>query len=167
MKNILILFLLFSSLSFGQAAITTAPKTTWQLFTYDAGNIFKGIGYAYSRPLHWQRRQWVNFGSIAAGTGMLYLIDDTSTKFFTDQKKHIPKFLLDYGWHVGSPEKNYMITGAVYFTGLFTKNEKLRRTGVLLVSSASAAGLFQQIFKSATGRARPTSGLQKKPFSTF
>lgn len=60
-----------------------------------------------------------------------------------------------------------MITGAVYFTGLFTKNEKLRRTGVLLVSSASAAGLFQQLTKSVIGRARPVSGKSKDTFDPF
>jgi membrane-associated phospholipid phosphatase len=70
----------------------------------------------------------------------------------------------DYGFKYGSPSNNYMITGAVYLVGLFTDNPKLRRTGVLLISSASATGLLQQIMKSAIGRARPLSGLNKDTY---
>jgi len=47
-----------------------------------------------------------------------------------------------------------MITGAVYLTCLLTKDEKLRRTGVSLISSASAAGLLQQVSKRIIGRVR-------------
>ena len=65
---------------------------------------------------------------------------------------------------LGSQQNNSMITDAVYLTGLFTKNEKLRRTGVLLISSVSAAGLLRQITKIAIGQARPTSGKSKDTF---
>ncbi len=82
-----------------------------------------------------------------------------------DIKEDVPKAIRDYGFEYGSPANNYMITGAVYITGLATRNEKLRRTGVLLISSASAAGFLQQFFKSAVGRARPLSGLSKDTFS--
>lgn len=58
-----------------------------------------------------------------------------------------------------------MITGGVYAVGLISKNEKLRRAGVLLISSASTAGLLQQIMKSAFGRARPLSGRSKDTFN--
>lgn len=125
------------------------------------------MGYAYSRPLHWQGDQWLTFGGVSAGTGALYLFDEEFSKFFRNQKDDIPKAILDYGYKIGSPQNNYMITGAVYLTGLFTKNEKLRRTGVLLISSASAAGLLQQITKTAIGRARPTSGKSKDTFDPF
>jgi len=50
---------------------------------------------------------------------------------------------------------------------LFAKNEKLRRTGVLLVASASSAGLLQQLTKSLIGRARPLSGKGKDTFDPF
>ncbi|MGB7394277.1 MAG: phosphatase PAP2 family protein, partial [Pricia sp.] len=55
----------------------------------------------------------------------------------------------------------------VYLAGLFTKNEKLRRTGVLLVASAASAGFLQQILKSAIGRARPAAELGKFTFDPF
>ena len=167
MKKIFILFLIFSNQSFGQDIPNNTSQTTWQLFKYDVGNIFKGMGYAYSRPLHWQKEQWLTFGATTIGTGAFYLFDEESSDYFISKKEDIPQVISDYGWSVGSPQKNYMITGAVYFTGLFTKNEKLRRTGVLLVSSASAAGLFQQLTKSVIGRARPVSGKSKDTFDPF
>ncbi|WP_317168487.1 phosphatase PAP2 family protein [Costertonia aggregata] len=73
----------------------------------------------------------------------------------------------EYGEFYGSPENNYLATSGVYLVGLVTKNEKLRRTGVLLISSATSAGLLQQILKSVVGRARPVANLGKDTFDPF
>ncbi|WP_282055513.1 phosphatase PAP2 family protein [Maribacter luteus] len=168
MKNIITLALILVSLvSKGQDLNDQPDKTNWQLFTYDAGNMFKGIGYAYTRPLHWQGKQWRNMGAVTAGTGFIYLFDDQTSKFLRDGRDNVPSFIRDYGEFIGNPENNYAVTAGVYFTGLFTKNEKLRRTGVLLISSASATGLLQQIMKSLAGRARPVSGQSKDTFDPF
>lgn len=167
MKKVLITLLIVSSPIFGQDKPDSPSQNTWQLLKYDMGNIFKGMGYAYSRPLHWQGEQWLTFGGIAAGTGALYLFDEESSEYFRNQRDDIPKAIRDYGWSVGSPQRNYMITGAVYLTGLFTKNEKLRRTGVLLISSASTVGLLQHLSKSLIGRVRPVSGKSKDTFGPF
>jgi len=51
-------------------------RNLWQAFTYDLGNIAGGMGYAYTRPLHWQGEQFKNAGYVAAGTGALFLVDD-------------------------------------------------------------------------------------------
>ncbi|MET6991200.1 phosphatase PAP2 family protein [Sediminicola arcticus] len=137
------------------------------MFTYDMGNIFKSIGYSYSRPLHWQGKQWLNFREVIAGTGVLSLIDDDTSRFFRDQQQNVPKLLREYGESYGNPENNYLATAGVYLTGLALKNEKLRRTGVLLIASASSGGLLQQVLKSAVGRARPLAGLGKDTFDPF
>lgn len=141
--------------------------TTWNLFTYDMKYIFGGIGHAYSRPLYWKGDNWLVFGGTVLGTIALYTIDHTTTEFFRDQEDKIPHFIEQYGWKVGNPQNNYAITGAVYFTGLFTKSEKWRRLGVLMLSSASAAGLLQQALKYPLGRARPRTGLGKDTFDPF
>ena len=67
----------------------------------------------------------------------------------------------------GNPENNYLATGGVYFAGLISKNKKLRRTGVLLVASATSAGFLQQVVKSVVGRARPVANLGKDTFDPF
>lgn len=168
MRKIFILILFLSAMQvMGQDLDTTPEDRRWNMFTYDMGNIFKSIGYSYSRPLHWEGKQWLTAGSVIAGTGALYLIDDDTSRFFRDRQQDVPKLLREYGDLYGSPENNYMVTAGVYLTGLAIKNEKLRRTGVLLIASASSAGLLQQIVKSAVGRARPVANLGKDTFDPF
>ncbi|MCX2680928.1 phosphatase PAP2 family protein [Galbibacter sp. EGI 63066] len=164
----IIIIILFPFLVVSQSNVkTTTDKNTWQEFTYDMGSVFGGIGYAYSRPFHWDSDNWSTFGGVATGTLLAYTIDSNAKTFFENQKEDIPELVRDYGWYYGSPQNNYMLTGAVYLTGLITKNEKLRRAGVLLISSASTAGLLQQASKYAFGRARPRSGDDKNTFHPF
>lgn len=159
------LALLFIMTSFAQDLQIHADRgNLWKNFTYDIGNIFGGVGHAYSRPFHWKGRQWGHFGMVAAGTAGLYFVDDEIDEWADGFRGDVPQWFLDYGNEYGSPENNYMLTGAVYLTGLFAKNEKLRRTGVLLISSATAGGFFQQLSKRIIGRARPKSGEDSDTF---
>ncbi|SFW69425.1 Membrane-associated phospholipid phosphatase [Sinomicrobium oceani] len=148
-------------------SLSEGGLTRWQMFKYDGANIFGGMAHAYSRPLHWEGDDWLTFGGVMVGTGLVFLADDQTSDFFVRQGKDMPQFIRDYGWYYGSPQNNYMLTGAVYLTGLFTKNEKWRRTGVLLISSASTAGLLQQVSKMLVGRARPRTGKSKDTFDPF
>ncbi len=168
MRKLLSTIFIFSFLiGIAQTNTTKVQKNLWQEFTYDLGNMFGGMGYSYSRPFHWKGEQWGHFGMIAAGTAGLYFVDDEFEHWVNGWSGDVPDWLITYGTEYGSPENNYMLTGAVYLTGLFTKNEKLRRTGVLLISSASAAGLLQQVSKRIIGRARPRSGDSSDVFDPF
>ena len=168
-KGCFIVVLIFSFNIFGQSKIVfdSSEETNWELFKYDIGNIFNGIGSSYTRPLQWGDKEWITFGSTLSGAGVLYLFDEETSEFAVRQKPGVPSFIRDYGTNFGSPQYNYIITGGVYLTGLFTKDEKLRRTGVLLVASATSAGLLQQLTKSLIGRARPISGKGKGAFDSF
>ena len=101
-------------------------KTKWQNFKYDIGNVFGGVGHAYSRPLHWKKKQWTNFGYTAVGTASLFFVDDEFNGWVDGFRSDVPRWLANYGNDVAAPGNNYMITSAVYLTGLFTDNEKLR-----------------------------------------
>lgn len=143
-------------------------RTMGGKFLYDMGNIAGGMGYAFTRPLHWEGKQWAQTAGALAGTALLMLTADKPARdFMSRMGKDVPNLVMDYGWYYGSPQNNYMLTGAVYLTGLFTDNEKLRRTGVLLVTSASVAGLLQQTAKFTMGRARPMSGEDPTSFKFF
>ena len=144
-----------------------STDTRWQMFTYDMGNMLKGVGYSYARPFHWEGKQWAQFGAVVGGTGLVYLADDNTSGFIRNNRESVPRWLRDYGTIYGSPENNYIATSGVYLAGLITKNEKLRRTGVLLISSATSAGLLQQVLKSVVGRARPLANLGKDTFDPF
>ncbi len=173
MKKVLFIVMLFIVFSETNAQTDTLKipslvnkkeRNLWQTFTYDLGNIAGGMGYAYTRPLQWKKKQWANFGYIAAGTAALYTIDDNVDKWANNWRADTPRWLVDYGNIYGGPNTNYRLTGAVYLAGLFTKNPKLRRTGVLLISSASAAGLLQQVSKRIVGRGRPKANVGKDVF---
>lgn len=166
MKKPILLLVILSSIGIhGQDNALDASESRWSMFKYDMQNVFGGMGYAYSRPLHWKGDQWGDFGVTMVGTGVAYLFDDPVYEYADGIKDDIPRIIRDYGFEYGSPANNYMITGGVYAVGLISKNEKLRRAGVLLISSASTAGLLQQIMKSAFGRARPLSGRSKDTFN--
>lgn len=157
-RHLLIISLVCSNLIAAQDIATSNTKNLWNDFTYDMGNVFGGIGHAYSRPFHWQGNDWANFGYMVGGTAILFTIDDEIDDWANGFRDDVPQFVKDYGNQYGNPDNNYMLTGGVYLTGLFTKNEKLRRTGVLLISSATASGFLQQVAKRVVGRARPKSG---------
>lgn len=129
--------------------------------------MFKGIGFSYIRPIGWQGRQWAQFGGVVAGTALVYTVDYETSGFIRSNREGVPDWIRDYGQFYGSPQNNFLATSGVYLVGLFTKNEKLRRTGVLLISSAASTGLLQQILKSAVGRARPEAELGKLTFDPF
>ncbi len=168
MKKIILLLLLCGLYGHAQDnSFIKNERNGWQTFTYDIGNVFGGVGYAYSRPLYWKGPQFRNLGLIAAGTGGLYLIDDQTRDFISRQEEDVPEVIRDFGWYFGSPQNNYGVTGGIYLVGLFSKNEKLRRTGVLLMSAATATGFLQQVSKSLIGRARPETGLGKNFFKPF
>ena len=170
--SLLLILLLKVAPAFAQDSLfvafnTDKKNTLWNDFTYDMGNVVGGVGFAYSRPLHWQGDDFLRFGGVAAGTTGLFLLDDEIRKALVSHKDDVPPLLLDFGYYSGAPQNNYGITGAVYLTGLFTKNEKLRRTGVLMIASATAAGVVQQISKSLVGRARPGAGFGNHHFKPF
>lgn len=165
MKLLKYLFILLMALPVvGQDFQSKKDKTLWNDFTYDVGNIFGGVGHAYSRPFHWKGNDWANFGYLTGGTLLLFTVDDEFNDWKNGFREDIPDLVIDYGHEYGSPENNYMLTGGVYLAGLFTKNEKLRRTGVLLISSATAGGFLQQVSKRIVGRARPKSGASSSTF---
>ncbi|SFU33925.1 Membrane-associated phospholipid phosphatase [Pustulibacterium marinum] len=143
-------------------------QNVWQRFKYDGLTAYQGLKYTYSRPFHWKEKDFLTAGAFVASEAILYSVDTNLNRYFQDQSPHAPQFLKDFGWYYGSPQNNYMAMGGVYLFGLFTNNQKVRRTGVLMISAASAAGLIQTITKNAIGRARPGTGDGKhffKPFS--
>lgn len=168
-KILLLVILLTPYLAIGQLDsiyVDIKEPSTWSYFKNDGLLMFGGIKHAYSRPLQWKKKDWLTASGIVFGTAALNLIDDDAYYYFTKQEKKIPSLVKDFGWYFGSPQNNYGVTGSIYLYGLFTKNTKIRKTGILMISSASAAGLIQTFSKTIAGRARPT-GENKLSFNPF
>lgn len=163
----LIIGLFFSLWVSGQSFRKVENPTLWQDFTYDMESVFRGVGHAYTRPLHWQGKDFKTAGIVAAGMLGVYTVDNEIHNFLSRNREDVPQFIRDYGWYSGSPQNMYGAQGVLYLTGLFTRNQKLRRAGVLMLSASTATGFFQQVIKSLAGRARPETGLGNHFFKPF
>lgn len=161
---------LFSGLNkieIDSSQIQKRKNPVWRNLKYDASNMAGGFLNAYTQPARWQKDDYIKLGATATGIVLLYFADEEINDFFSKQEPDIPETVKDFGWYFGSPQNNYGLTGAVYLYGLFTDNEQIRQTGVLMITSASAAGLIQQVSKSLTGRARPSSDYGPNHFKPF
>ncbi len=141
--------------------------STWETLKIDASLMYGGLKYSYSRPFKWQEDDIGLFAGVLIGTVGLNMFDQETHRFFKKQEDDVPGVIKEFGWYFGSPQNNYGVTGAIYLTGLLTKNPKIRRTGILMISAASAAGLIQTISKNIAGRARPGDGRDKLSFKPF
>ncbi len=133
-------------------------RTTWQMIKYDGASIFGGVKHAYTRPFTWKEKDWATFGILIAGSTALLGLDDPAKEYFANQEKDIPDGIKEVAFRFGKPLINYGLTTSVYALGLITKNKKIRKTGVLLIASATAGGLLQTAAKTFVGRARPLTG---------
>ena len=141
--------------------------TTWQLLQYDAKTAFKGVVHSFTRPAHWKKKDFTTLGTLLLGTVALTAIDNEANTFFARQESNVPEIIKDFGWYVGNPQNYFAATAGIYGFGLFTKNEKVRKTGVLIIASSFTSGLLQSIGKNAIGRARPTADLGPFAFDPF
>ncbi|WP_298895220.1 phosphatase PAP2 family protein [uncultured Psychroserpens sp.] len=164
-------FSLCSNISSAQPFDSTHHQDSlsiWQLAKYDFKYTYKSVGHSLTRPLHWKGKDFAKLGILVAGTATLTLADRPMRDFFQNQKEDFPKVVRDFGWYFGSPQNYFMANAGLYGFGLLTKNEKIRKTSVLIISSSITTGLIQTISKNAFGRARPSSGsghLTFKPYA--
>jgi membrane-associated phospholipid phosphatase len=169
MKTYIFIFLVFIGISmYGQTqADKSPPSLFWAQLKYDGGSILKGIGHAYSRPAHWKKEDWLTFGGVVAGGLILYQFDGETSDFFVNQESKAPHLLKEIGWYYGSPQNFFMLSTALYGYGMFAKNDKVRHTGLVIITSAAATGIMQTLLKNGIGRARPSQGIGSSTFDPF
>ncbi|NMH28471.1 phosphatase PAP2 family protein [Flavobacterium silvaticum] len=167
----LLFLVLIPFLSFGQdtipAPVQKANTSIWQDLGYDSMSMLQGAGHAFVAPGYWDKNDFITAGGLVVGTSILWISDEPINDYFTNQSAGVPQGIKDGGYYFGKPLYNYALTGGIYCFGLFTRNEKIRKTGVLIVSSASAAAVVQTVLKNAVGRARPYTGHGPATFHPF
>lgn len=137
------------------------------ILKYDGESVYRGIGRAYTTPITWGKKEFLVLGAVVTGLSVIFLFDKKLSIWFVKQEEKAFQVLKDFGWYYGSPENHYAINGGFYLYGLFTKNEEVRKTGVLLISSTCATGLLQTVSKVLIGRARPLRNEGKASFKPF
>lgn len=142
-------------------------SSVWTLAKYDANASYRSMKHAVTRPLHWKGDDFAKFGGLIAGTAIISLGDRESSDFFTQYQDSYPQLLDDYGFYYAKPVNFLIASASIYGFGLLTKNEQVRKTGVLIISSSVVAGYSQILARTAVGRARPKSGFGKYAFEPF
>lgn len=145
----------------------TRRNTRKSHLKYDGQSIFGGMVKAYTAPRYWTNKDYFILGGALIVLLLIFLFDESLSKWFIKQEKNALPFLKDFGWYYGSPENHYAINGGFYIYGLLAKKEAVRKTGVLLISSSMASGLLQTIAKTLIGRARPLRNEGKLSFKPF
>lgn len=141
--------------------------TRRSILKYDGISVYRGILNAYRAPLKWTYQEFLLVGGVVAGVSLIYLIDEKLSNWFAGREAKANPLLKDFGWYYGSPENHYAINGGFYLYGVLSKEENVRKTGVLLISSTCATGLLQTILKILIGRARPLKNEGKASFKPF
>ena len=162
------LFCLTSSL--GAQTLDKNPKDSlsiWSLMKHDAKYTVKGVAHSLTRPVQWKGKDFAKFGILVAGTAAMSLADEPIRDWAQQNQGSYPKVLRDFGWYFGSPQNYFAANAGLYAFGLITKNEKVRKTSVLIISSSITTGLLQSFTKAAVGRARPGSGFDSYSFNPF
>ncbi|MGC6430448.1 MAG: phosphatase PAP2 family protein [Jejuia sp.] len=160
--SILLIVFLFGVLALNAQVLekqntSEQPPTTLELLKYDAKHTFKALGYSFTRSLHWKGKDYIKLGGLLAGTLALSSLDNETRRFFSKSKEGFPEPLRDFGWYFGSPQNYFMANAGVYGFGLLTKNEKIRKTSVLIISSSVTSGVITSLLKSGVGRSRPNN----------
>lgn len=162
-KFLLVLLLGFSAHVTSQMTKPTDSSTTWHTFKYDMNASWRGVKHAVTRPLHWKGKDFAKMGGMFVGTAVVSLADKESSDYFVGIHDDFPQPIQEFGYYLSKPQYFLMLNAGIYSVGLFTKNEQLRKTSVLIISSSITAGYLQIFARSAFGRARPYSG--KDPFT--
>ncbi|MBC3759721.1 phosphatase PAP2 family protein [Hyunsoonleella sp. SJ7] len=141
---------------------TQPKKTTFSLLKHDTKQTARSVAHAFTRPVYWKGNDFGKLGILLAGTASLSLADEEGRRFFKRQQEDFPGVVRDFGWYFGSPQNYFMANAGLYGFGLFTKNEQIRKTSVLIISSSVTSGFLQSFLKTAVGRERP--GEAEDPF---
>jgi membrane-associated phospholipid phosphatase len=171
-KRIIIFVILISCISKIEAQKLTISKPSDKasiesLLKYDSKILLRSVGNSFTRPLHWKKKDITTFGTLLAGTTALYFIDEEANRYFTRIEPDVPNFYKKTGFYSGKPQYYFAATAGIYGFGLLTKNEKVRKTGILIMSASVTTGVFQSIMKTAVGRARPTEYVGNASFKPF
>ena len=155
----ILLFMLFILLSvqnsIGQQHAPSSSQNFGKIVKEDFNFFLGGFKHVALSPTQWDASNFRSLAIISGGTLLLTIIDEESNDFFTRQRSRAPQIIDDFGWYSGKPLNGYSFMAGTYALGLFTKNDKIRKTGVLMITSATISGLLQTVSKNVTGRARP------------
>lgn len=147
--------------------IPLEKESTGSIMRKDFGNTWRGITHFYTSPLRWKKKDYIQLGIVAGSFAALTFVDEDVQPYFERQEPKVPKAIKDFGFWFGGPINAVVFSGGLYTYGLLAKKNKVKKTGILMMSSIAAAGFLQTVVKTALGRGRPTAKAGNKAFKPF
>lgn len=160
---LLILFLIPSTIEAQEK-----KNTVWNRMKNDAYYMGDGFLHVWTSPARWKKKDFLKLGGFVASAFLVSLLDEPVNDWAV--RTNNPKrreSLENFADIVGKPGPAILSFTLVYGTGLIIDNQDIRDAGVVIFGSLAATALMQTISKTATGRARPITGLGNHYFEPF
>ncbi|MEY2555362.1 MAG: hypothetical protein QOF93_506 [Verrucomicrobiota bacterium] len=135
-------------------------KNYWFLVILDTKEVF-------TAPAHWDTRDWMVLGGIAAGIGTVAAFDKDIEHAIRRARNDTVTSIFDNLQPLGN-EYAIGIVGSFYIYGEFFKDPRAKTTALdSIAASAIASGIVTNSFKYVIGRGRPTDGHGAYNFRPF
>ncbi|HWY52070.1 MAG TPA: phosphatase PAP2 family protein [Chthoniobacterales bacterium] len=135
-------------------------KNYWFLLILDTKEVF-------TAPAHWDTRDWMVLGGIAAGIGTVAAFDNDIEHAIRGARNNTVTSIFDNVQPLGN-EYAIGIVGSFYIYGEIFKDPRAKTTALdSIAASAIASGIVTNSFKYVIGRGRPTDGHGAYNFRPF
>jgi membrane-associated phospholipid phosphatase len=135
-------------------------KNYWYLVVLDTKEVF-------TAPAHWDTRDWLVLGGVAAGIATVGVFDDDIERAIRRHRNDTLTNILDNVQPLGN-EYAIGLVGTFYIYGEFFKDPNAKTTALDAISaSAIASGIIDNSFKYIVGRGRPTDNRGAYNFRPF
>lgn len=162
--GVIILALVFPNLAQAQTPdpLPTPAASSPTLESQFFKNILSDQKAIWSAPFHLQRRDARWLAPIGFGTAALIATDRRSGDELAESRRQLQiSRIVSYG---GSVYGVAAVTGAFYFAGRATHNERARETGILGAEALLDSGILVTVIKEVTQRRRPTATRGRSDF---
>ena len=154
--TLLIFTFLFSTQSFAYDSLKTKHSTILTDFGSDIMIGLSDAGAFYTMPLHFDGKEWFYTAAITDGIVVSSTLDwNIKQKVSRNGASGYNHNFWDIPTVYGDVFYPATASGMVYAIGLFTRNDKIRITGRLLIEAMCIAGVTTTAVKMISGRDRP------------
>ncbi|PUZ20757.1 phosphatase PAP2 family protein [Chitinophaga costaii] len=118
-------------------------------------SIWQDLKYTVARPAHWQQKNWLQFGAVAAGAGLLIGADHSVKQFFIHNQTTAVTSITNQIEPWGNAYSPYLV-GAAYMAGMILHDRKLESGSLMAAKSLLISTAIYTAIKSVVRRGRPT-----------
>jgi membrane-associated phospholipid phosphatase len=107
-------------------------------------------------PANWKKKQWIEFGTVAAAGIVAYTQDEKIQKYFVSHQTSTAANLSKYIFEpFGNGKGTCVIIGSLYATGWLLKDKRLAGTSLTAAKAFGVSSVGTLIIKQLTHRHRP------------